>query len=51
MEVRLGQISPGYLADLLILDTDPFQVEVDNLYKLKPVGTMVNGKFVYRNFG
>jgi predicted amidohydrolase YtcJ len=50
MEDRSGKLAPGYLADLLILDDDPFLTDSDCLYTLKPVGTMVNGEWVLRNF-
>jgi predicted amidohydrolase YtcJ len=49
MEDRLGKISSGYLADLLILDEDPFLVDPESLFNIQPVGTIVNGNWVYRN--
>lgn len=48
MEDRLGKLAPGYLADLLLLDRDPFQCQPDELRDIHPLGTMVNGKWVYR---
>jgi len=50
MEKYLGTLTPGYLADLLVLDEDPFITDIDNLFTLKPIGTMVNGEWVLRNF-
>lgn len=50
MEDRLGKLAPGYLADLIILDDDPFQIDPQDLYNLQPVGTMVNGEWVLRSF-
>lgn len=47
MEDRLGQLYPGYLADLIILNQDPFKVAPDELHGLLPVATMVDGKWVY----
>ena len=48
MEDRLGKISPGYLADLIVLDTNPFSCPHDQLYKIKPSATMVGGEWVWR---
>jgi predicted amidohydrolase YtcJ len=47
-EDRLGRLSPGYLADLIVLDTDPFTVEPHELQFIRPVRTMVAGDWVYR---
>jgi len=48
MENRLGRLSPGYLADLLVLDTDPFTCRSEQLYAIQPLATMVNGEWVWR---
>ncbi len=45
MENRLGQLSPGFLADLLVLDIDPFTCEPDDLREIQPVGVMVGGEW------
>ncbi|HLF90719.1 MAG TPA: amidohydrolase [Anaerolineales bacterium] len=45
MENRLGLLSPGFLADLLVLDTDPFTCEPDALRDIRPVGVMVGGEW------
>jgi predicted amidohydrolase YtcJ len=45
MEDRLGQLSPGFLADLVVLDTDPFTCEADTLREIRPVGVMVGGEW------
>ncbi len=50
MEDRLGKLAPGFLADLLVLDTDPFTCEPDELYAIHPIGTMVGGDWVRREF-
>ncbi len=47
MEDRLGKIAPGYLADLLILDRDPFACPPDELHRIRPTATMVDGHWVY----
>jgi predicted amidohydrolase YtcJ len=48
LESRLGMISPGYLADLIVLDTDPFKVPPNSLKDLHPSATMVGGDWVFR---
>ena len=47
MEDRLGRLAPNYLADLIVLDQDPFEVEPDELSKIKPISTMVAGEWVF----
>jgi hypothetical protein len=44
---RLGKIAPGYLADLVVLDQDPFSCQPDDLHRIKPVKTMVAGEWVF----
>jgi len=46
---RLGQIRPGYLADLIILPVDPFTINPHDIYSIAPVMTMVNGNIVFQN--
>jgi predicted amidohydrolase YtcJ len=46
-EDRLGRITPGYLADFVILDRDPFAVAQDELVNIKPVTTFVAGHHVW----
>ena len=46
-EHRLGKLAPGYLADLIVLDRDPFTCSPDELYTIQPAATMVGGKWVY----
>jgi predicted amidohydrolase YtcJ len=33
-----------------VLDKDPYKCPTDDLQGIKPQGTMVAGKWVYRNF-
>jgi predicted amidohydrolase YtcJ len=47
MEDRLGRIKPTYLADLTVLDADPYAVEPDALLEIGVVGTMVGGEWRY----
>jgi len=51
MEGRLGKLAPGYYADLIILDEDVFHCEPDRLWKVKPVGTMIEGDWVFLQEG
>jgi predicted amidohydrolase YtcJ len=47
MENRLGKISTGFLADLVVLEKDPFKCHPSELFKLKPQATMVAGEWVW----
>jgi len=49
-EMSQGKLAPGYWADLIVLDTDPYSCPADNLAEIQPLGTMVAGEWVYRNF-
>ena len=49
MENRLGKLSPGYHADLLVLDQDPFKVAPRQLRDMLPLATMVAGEWVYQD--
>ncbi|MGB2896929.1 MAG: amidohydrolase [Anaerolineales bacterium] len=42
---KLGKLLPGYLADLIVLDEDPFFLDNSELPAIKPSGVMVNGKW------
>jgi hypothetical protein len=47
MEDRLGMLAPGFLADLVSVDTDPFTCEPSQLREIKPRATMVGGDWVW----
>lgn len=47
MEDDLAKLAPGYLADLLVLDENPYSCEPDALLNIKPLATMVEGEWVY----
>jgi len=47
MEDRLGRLAPGCLADLIVLDTDPFGCDPHELRLIRPVRTMVAGEWVF----
>ena len=50
MEDRLGKLSEGFLADLIVLDRDIYAVEPDEILELQVLGTMVGGDWRYRDF-
>ena len=48
-EDRLGQLKPGYLADLIVLDQDPFVCDPDDLLTMQSTATMVGGEWVWQS--
>jgi len=46
-EHQKGQLKVGYLADLVLLSEDIFQTAPEEIGKVKPLLTMVDGKTVY----
>lgn len=49
LEDRLGRLQPGYFADLIVLDGDPFALPLENLHQYAPAATMVAGQWVWRH--
>lgn len=47
-EHQLGRLAPGYLADLIVLEQDPFTVPAESLHRLAPSATMVGGEWVWQ---
>ncbi len=47
MEEKLGRLSPGFLADLLVLDRDPYSSRAQDLWNIHPVVTIVGGELVF----
>jgi predicted amidohydrolase YtcJ len=47
-EHEQGRLAPGYLADLVVLDTDPFTCPPENLRNIQAQATMVGGEWVWR---
>ncbi len=43
MENRLGMLAEGYLADLLVLDRDPYAIPPEELAEVRVISTMVDG--------
>jgi len=50
MAKRQGKLSPGSLADLLILEADPLSMPPDRLREQLPVGVIVGGVWRLRSF-
>jgi predicted amidohydrolase YtcJ len=46
-EHERGRLIPGYLADLVVLDQDPFVVPPEELPEVQVVATMVGGRWTY----
>lgn len=46
-ENEKGQLKEGYLADIVLLSEDIFQIHPQELKDVKPLFTMVDGKMVY----
>jgi predicted amidohydrolase YtcJ len=44
---RQGQLAPGFYADLLVLEQDPFQVDADELRMMRPSAVMVGGNWTW----
>jgi predicted amidohydrolase YtcJ len=50
LEKQQGCLLPGFFADLIVLNDDPFTCPPDKLPYLAPVATMVAGEWKYREF-
>jgi predicted amidohydrolase YtcJ len=48
-EDRLGRLAPTFLADLLLLETDPFKCPPHEIATILPLRTMVSGEWVWGN--
>jgi hypothetical protein len=47
-EDRQGSITPGKLADLVVLDRDPLAIPPHELDQVRPTATMLGEAWVYR---
>ncbi|HRK88762.1 MAG TPA: amidohydrolase [Anaerolineales bacterium] len=45
-EDRLGKLAENYLADLIVLDEDPFEIDPSHLLTIRPAAVMINGNWV-----
>lgn len=48
VEERLGQLAPGFLADLLVLDRDIFHCDPMEIKDTRPTATMIGGAWLWR---
>jgi hypothetical protein len=49
MEDRLGKLAPGYLADLIVLEQDPFVISPADMLEMESSATMVDGEWVWQS--
>ena len=49
MEDRLGRLAPNHLADLIVLEKDPFTCDPNELLTLQSSATMVAGEWVWQS--
>jgi predicted amidohydrolase YtcJ len=49
LEDRLGRLSPGYYADLIVLERDPFMASAESIYAMQPAATMLGGEWVWQD--
>ncbi len=50
LEAHLGQLQPGFLADLVVLDRDIYAIDPMEIGSTPVAGTMVDGQWVHRAF-
>ena len=46
-EHRRGKLTPGFLADLVVLDRDPYELEPEQLPEINVVATMLGGRWTH----
>jgi predicted amidohydrolase YtcJ len=46
-EHRRGKLLPGFLADLVVVDRDPYELEPEQLSEVNVVATMLGGRWVH----
>jgi len=49
LETSLGKLAPGYLADLIVLDKDPFAAPPSDLLKMESSATMIGGEWIWHS--
>jgi predicted amidohydrolase YtcJ len=49
MENQLGKLAPNYLADLIVLTRNPFEIPSSELLELKASSTMIAGEWVWQS--
>jgi hypothetical protein len=48
MENKVGRLMPGFLADLIVLDQDPFELNPHDLQHVHPTANMLGGEWVWK---
>ena len=48
LENSLGQLYPGFHADLIVLPQDPYAIPAQELHALSPSAVMVAGEWVWQ---
>jgi len=48
LEDRLGSLTPGHLADLIVLEKDPFACNPNDLLTMESWATMIGGEWVWQ---
>jgi predicted amidohydrolase YtcJ len=49
MQDRVGKLIPSYVADLIVLDKNPFDIAPEEIQQLHPLATLFDGEWVWRN--
>ncbi len=50
-ETKIGRLEKKFLADLIVLKEDPFEIPSSKLREIKPTGTMLGGNWVWQGPG
>jgi predicted amidohydrolase YtcJ len=48
LESQVGQIALGMLADLVVLDQDPYRIAAHDLHTIRVSSTLINGEVVFQ---
>ena len=51
LEGRLGQLEPGFEADLVVVDQNPFDIDPEELYDTSVLMTISRGLVVFEDYG
>lgn len=46
-ENESGKLQPGFYADLIVLEEDPFHISPQRLFEMRPLKTMIAGEWVW----
>ena len=50
-EAELGSLVSGKLADFIVLDSNPFDVDRNRIHQVTPVATVIGGQVVFGSLG